>query len=113
MPSPKYYWVKFFLAVRDVELVVQAGPDLDEYKELGEIYKGAVGHDILVRLHLGRGQLGGGVGHKLQFELLAVVHGVMLHDKGSDADVGSSTEGDIGEETVHPGGLVDELPNAD
>ena len=81
---------KVFLGVHDVELVVQPGPGLGDGEELGEIHKGAVGHDIVVWLHHGRGHLGGGVGHKLQFGLLAVVHGVTLHEKGSDADAGSS-----------------------
>ena len=103
MPSPMYYWVKSFLAYMMSNLWSNLAQVSARNSELGEILKGAVGHDIVVWLHHGRGHLGGGVGHKLQFGLLAVVHGVTLHGKGSDADAGSSTEGDVDEETVQPG----------
>ena len=70
------------------------------------------GQDGVVGLHHSGGHLWGRVDGELQLGLLAVVYRQALHEQGSEARAGTTTEGVEDEEALETGTLVSQLPDA-
>merc|ERR1712172_307681 len=78
---------------------------------VGVLQSGVGGQDGVVGLNHSSGDLGCRVDGKLKLALLAVVHGQPLHEKGSKARSGASSEGVEEKESLESSTSICQLPD--